>query len=110
VSESTRNPPLGAQRCALAEIDGEVRRGGGAAAVADDEELRVAIADVSDRVDDAGDLLAGQRSEGGVELGEIAADELEGHGRDAQVRVNVDGEAYVSAQTGETAARSVARR
>jgi hypothetical protein len=86
-----------------------VRRGGGAAAVADDEELRVAVADVANRVDDAGDLLVWQRAERGVELGEIAADELEGHGADARVRVNVEGEAYVSARTGETASGRIER-
>ena len=66
----------------------------------------VAVADVANRVDDANDLLLRQRSERGVELGEIAADELEGHGRDARVRVNVDGQAYVCARANGTAPRS----
>ena len=62
-------PPIARVRRALAEIDGEVRRGRGAPAIADDEHLRVAIARVAHRVDDAGDLLVRQRADRRVELG-----------------------------------------
>ena len=82
-ARGTAAPP---RRRALAEIDGEVRRGGGASPIADDEQLRVAVAHVTDRVDDAGHLLVRQRAERGVQLGEVAADELEGHGRGAGSR------------------------